>query len=154
MNGIKQYTTDLKKCLHSSFGILCEICFPELCCILFPFIPTSSRVIVTGTKQLFVAIRYLFLTMKQKLFEEILVCFEEEFGYYLRGFYLVLHYVYDFFRRKKYIVFRGHSLMTSTKNKEWEGAGGTRFWPILLMVVHGFWGKGVLIPWYVHISCI
>ena len=32
--------------------------------------------------------------------------------------------------------------MTSTKNKEREGAGGTKFWPISLMVVHGFWGRG------------
>ena len=28
--------------------------------------------------------------------------------------------------------------MTSTKNKEGEGAGGTKFWPIVLMVGHGF----------------
>ena len=29
--------------------------------------------------------------------------------------------------------------MTFTMNKEWEGAEGTKFWPILLMVVHNFW---------------
>ena len=58
-------------------------------CMLFPFISTSSRIIVNGTKQLLVAIRYLFLT--KKLAEEILIGFEEEL--WMLTFYLVLHYV-------------------------------------------------------------
>ena len=33
--------------------------------------------------------------------------------------------------------------MTSTKKMEGKGAGGTKFWPILLMVMHGFLGKVV-----------
>ena len=41
--------------------------FPEICCMLFPSISSSSR-IVTGTK-LLVAIRCLFLKMKQLSFE-------------------------------------------------------------------------------------
>ena len=58
---------------------------------------TSSRIIVTGTKQLLVTIGYLFLTMKQlflKLLEEILICFEEELWMltlrYFSGFALCL----------------------------------------------------------------
>ena len=38
--------------------------------------------------------------------------------------------------------------MTSIKTKDGEGAGGTKFWPILLMVVHGFWGTHVLLYFY------
>ena len=36
--------------------------------------------------------------------------------------------------------------MTSTKKMEGKGAGGTKFWPILLMVMHGFLGKVVFFP--------
>ena len=32
--------------------------------------------------------------------------------------------------------------MMSKKNKDGERAGGTKFWPILVMVVHGFGGRG------------
>ena len=32
--------------------------------------------------------------------------------------------------------------MTFTKKKEGEGVGCTKFWSILLMVVHGFVGRG------------
>ena len=31
--------------------------------------------------------------------------------------------------------------MKSTKNNEGEGAGGTTFSPMLLMVAHDFWGR-------------
>ena len=31
--------------------------------------------------------------------------------------------------------------MTSTMNKEGKGAGRTKFWPILQIVLHGFWGR-------------
>ena len=58
-----------EKRLLSSFGRLCKICFPIFCSMIFPSISTSSRIIVTRTKQLLVGIRYLFLTMKQ-LFSE------------------------------------------------------------------------------------
>ena len=40
-----------------------------------------------------------------------------------------------------YVAYGGHSFLTSTRNKEEEGAGGTKFWPILLMVVHSFLGR-------------
>ena len=33
--------------------------------------------------------------------------------------------------------------MTSTNNKNGEGAGGTKFWPILLIVVYGLRGRGL-----------
>ena len=37
----------------------------------------------------------------------------------------------------------GHLFMTSTKKMErGGGAGGTKFWPILPMVMHGFLRKG------------
>ena len=94
--------------------------------MLFPFISTSSRIIVNGTKQLLVAIRYLFLT--KKLAEEILIGFEEEL--WMLTFYLVLHYVIRSY------VYR------LTMKKRGQRAGGTNFWPILLMVVHGFWRRG------------
>ena len=40
-----------------------------------------------------------------------------------------------------YVAFKGHSFMSSTMNKEGKGAGGSKFWPILLSVVNGFWGR-------------
>ena len=47
--------------------------------MLFPFISNSSQIIVTGTKQLFVPVRYLFLTIKQLLKPFIIApCFKEE----------------------------------------------------------------------------
>ena len=33
--------------------------------------------------------------------------------------------------------------MTSTNNKEGEGEGGTTFLPILMMILHGFGGRGL-----------
>ena len=44
--------------------------------------------------------------------------------------------------------------ITSTKKIEGEGAEGTKFWPILLMVVHGFLGEGGFLSGYVKISYI
>ena len=35
--------------------------------------------------------------------------------------------------------------ITSRKKIEVEGAGGTKVWPIWLMVVHGFFGEGVFL---------
>ena len=32
--------------------------------------------------------------------------------------------------------------LTFTKKIKGEGTGGTKFWPILLMVLHGFFGEG------------
>ena len=52
-----------------SFGRPYEICFPKFCCMPFSLISTSLRIIVTVVKEPLVAIRYLFLTMKQLLFE-------------------------------------------------------------------------------------
>ena len=115
--------------------------------MLFPFLSTSSRIIVAGTKQLFVAIRYVFLTMKQilsfsKFLEEISIfleensiCFEEELwiltSRLLFSFALCSWFFTDKF--SQYVAYRGHSFMTFTKNKEGEGAGSTKFWPVLLM---------------------
>ena len=125
----------------SSFGRLCKISFPELHCITFPFIPTSSRIIVTGTKQLFVAIRYLFVTMKLLVFETCgrnLICFEKELSMltsrFSFGFVLCLFFSGQF---SEYVAFRVHSFMASTKNKLGEG----KIWPMVLMLVHGFWGR-------------
>ena len=36
--------------------------------------------------------------------------------------------------------------MMSTKKMDGEGVGNTKFWPVLLMVVHSFWRKGVFFP--------
>ena len=66
-NSIMQYTTDLKNVyIHVSEECV-RSCFAEFCHVLFPFISNSSQIIVTGTKQLFVPVRYLFLTIKQLL---------------------------------------------------------------------------------------
>ena len=59
---------------------------------------------------------------------------------FLSSFALCLSFFSDEFFQ--YVAFRGHSFMTSTKNREREGVGGTQFWPILLMAVHCFWGRG------------
>ena len=49
-----------------------------------------------------------------------------------------MHYGYGFFQ---YVAYRGHSFMTFTKNKEREVVWGTECRPVLLMAVHGFWGR-------------
>ena len=70
-------------------------CFP-------PFISTSSRIIVAGTKQLLVAIWYLFCTMRQLFFETFgrnLICFEEEFWILTSSFLFSFASCLWFFRR-------------------------------------------------------
>ena len=93
------------------------------------------------------AIWYLFCTMRQLFFET----FGRHFDLFWRraldsnleifiSFALCLWLFSEEF--SQYISSRGHFFVTSTKKIEGEGAGGTKFWPILLMVVHGFPGEG------------
>ena len=79
-----------------------------------------------------------------KLLEEILMCFEEELWILTSRFLFIFALCLYFFSGKlsEYVTFRGDSFMTSTKNKEGEGAEGTKFGPILLMDAHDFWGRG------------
>ena len=67
-NGVMQNTTDLKN-VYFHLSEDCVRCFPKYGCMPFSLISTSSGIIVTGTKQLLVAIRCLFLTMKKLFFE-------------------------------------------------------------------------------------
>ena len=67
-NGVMQNTTDLKN-VYFHLSEDCVRCFPKYGCMPFSLISISSGIIVTGTKQLLVAIRCLFLTMKKLFFE-------------------------------------------------------------------------------------
>ena len=90
-----------------------------------------------------------------KLLEEILICFEEELcvltSRLLFGFALYLWLFSEQF--SLYVSSRGHLFITSTKKIEREGAGGTKFWLILLMVVLGFFGEGDFLS-VMWLSCV
>ena len=90
-----------------------------------------------------------------KLLEEILICFEEELcvltSRLLFGFALYLWLFSEQF--SLYVSSRGHLFITSTKKIEGEGAGGTKFWLILLMVVLGFFGEGDFLS-VMWLSCV
>ena len=64
-------------------------------------------------------------------------------GCWLRGFYLVLHYVYGFFFGGILLIFSVLRLFVYDVHKEQRGGRirGKKFWTSLLMVVHGFWGR-------------
>ena len=62
-----QYTTDLQNPYFHLWEDSVRSAFPNI--VAYYSSLTSSRIIVTGTKQLLVAIRHLFLTMKQLFFE-------------------------------------------------------------------------------------
>ena len=90
-----------------------------------------------------------------KLLEKILICFEEEFwmvtSRFLFSFALCLWLFSEEFTWN--ISSRGHLFITSTKKIEGEGAGGTKFWLILLMVVLGFFGEGDFLS-VMWLSCV
>ena len=73
-----------------------------------------------------------------------MICFEEEL-WILTSRFLFSFALYMWFFSEEFsqnVAYRGHAFMKSTKNNEGEGAGGTTFWPMLLMVAHDFWGRG------------
>ena len=120
-----QYTTDFQNPYFHLWEDSVRSVFPNF--VAYYSSSTSSRIIVTGTKQLLVAIRHLFLTMKQLFFET-----------YGRNFDLfwerALNANFEVFIQCCIM----HSFVMSTKSKEVEGAGSTKFCTILLMIVHGF----------------
>ena len=73
-----------------------------------------------------------------------MIYFEEEL-WILTSRFLFSFALYMWFFSEEFsqnVAYRGHAFMKSTKNNEGEGAGGTTFWPMLLMVAHDFWGRG------------
>ena len=125
-----------KKYLVSPFRRPCKICFPKFCCMLFRFISTLSRIIVTRTKKLLIAIRYLFFTMKKLFFET----FGRNFDLFWRR---DLEANFEVLLRVMFMVFFGEIFLICRFQRSfiYDVAGGTKFWPVLLMVVHGFLGK-------------
>ena len=121
--------------------------FPNFVTCFSPFISTSSRIIVAGTKQLLVAIWYLFCTMRQLFFETFgrhfdLFCrraLDSNFDVFIQfcimfmAFFRVILLICIFYRSLVYNVHK--------KDRE-EGAGGYK---ILAKFVNGcawfFWGR-------------
>ena len=128
-----QYTTDFQNVYFHFLEDCVRFVFPNFAACVSPFISTWLRIIVAGTKQLFVAIWHLFLHNETVVFWNFWL-FSEKFSSYLPS--------------------RGYLFITSTKKLEGEGAGGTKFWPMLLLVVHGLFGEVVFFPWYVKVSYI
>ena len=105
--------------------------------MLFPFIATSWRMNVIGTKQPLATVRYLFLTMKHFFFfffleylEEILICFEEEllmltlrilFSYALWLWFFSIcslqrSFIYDVHKEQREGSSMGHKMSASFAN--------------------------------------
>ena len=131
-----QYTTDLTNvCAHLSEDCVRSV-FPNFVACYSPLSREQSNSLLQLGIYFWQWNSCFFLNFWKKFWFVL----KKSFGCLLRGFYFVLHYVYGFFRRN--FLNNGRSFMTSTRNKEGEGAKGTQFWPNLLMVVHGFWGRG------------
>ena len=75
-------------------------------------------------------------------FEKILICFEEEVwmltSRFSFSFAFMVFFRCNVFKFFFFLAFRRHSFMKFSKSKEGEGAGSTKFWTILLMVVRVF----------------